>query len=129
MPCSRATRAAAILPSTPRPPNPPGISTPSASRSRSAVRSGSSCSESTQSISTRQPWATAEWRSASTTDMYASSSRTYFPTSAIRTGGSAWSARSVSSRHPSSSGSAASSPKCSRTKSSTPSSEKTSGTL
>ena len=47
----------------------------------------SSVSESTQSISIAQPCWKPEWRSASTTDLYASSSWTYLPTSAIFTGG------------------------------------------
>ncbi len=54
MRCSRATRAAAILPSIPRPPKPPGIRIPSACcrRARTVSSAPSSCSESIQSIST-----------------------------------------------------------------------------
>ena len=68
MPCSRAIRAAAILPSIPRSPKPPGIRIPSARSIRSRTSSSRIVSESTQSISTPQPCSKPEWRSASTTD-------------------------------------------------------------
>ena len=68
MRCSRAIRAAAILPSMPRTPKPPGIRMPSASSIRWRTCSSSSVSESTQSIATPQPCSKPEWRSASTTE-------------------------------------------------------------
>ena len=68
MPFSRANRAAAILPSMPRIPKPPGISTPSASDSLRSASAQDSVSASTQITSSLRPWWMAAWLSASTTD-------------------------------------------------------------
>ena len=65
---SRANRTAAILPSIPRMPKPPGIRMPSAWDSRRSASSHESVSASTQMISSLAPWWMAEWLSASTTD-------------------------------------------------------------
>ena len=64
-PRSRAKRVAVILPSTPRPPKPPGTRMPSA-RARSTSRSGASAS--TQSISSSTPWWMAACLRASATE-------------------------------------------------------------
>ena len=67
--CSRAIRAAAILPSIPRSPKPPGIRMPSTSASAArGPRRRPGVSESTHSTSTPRPSWKPEWRSASTTD-------------------------------------------------------------
>ena len=66
--CSRAIRAAAILPSIPRSPKPPGIRMPSTSESAARASPSSRVSESTQTISTPRPSWKPEWRSDSTTD-------------------------------------------------------------
>ena len=66
--CSRAIRAAVILPSIPRTPKPPGIRMPSAPCRRARTSPSSSVSESTQSISIPRPCWKPECRSASTTD-------------------------------------------------------------
>ena len=87
MPCSRAIRAASILPSIPRSPKPPGIRMPSASSIAAQDLLVVHASRSRPSRPRRrQPCSKPEWRSASTTDRYASSSCTYLPTRAIRTG-------------------------------------------
>ena len=67
-PFSRANRAAAILPSIPRIPKPPGIRMPSAWASRRSASSTESVSASTQTTSMRVPWWIAAWFSASTTE-------------------------------------------------------------
>ena len=65
---SREYRAAAILPSVPRSPNPPGITIASSSASRLLASRPSTSSAWIQSISTRAPWWKPPWRVASTTD-------------------------------------------------------------
>ena len=67
-PFSRANLAAAILPSIPRMPNPPGMRMPSACASRRTASSTESVSASTHTTSSRVPWWMAAWFSASTTE-------------------------------------------------------------
>ena len=66
--CSRANRTAAILPSMPRTPNPPGMRMPSTCESRRSASAQDSVSASTQTISSLVPWWMAACLSASTTD-------------------------------------------------------------
>ncbi len=68
MPSSRAYRAAAILPSIPRSPNPPGITMPSRSFSRPAPSRPSTSSAEISSMSTFAPWKKPEWLSDSMTE-------------------------------------------------------------
>src|SRR6266511_993772 len=98
MACSRAYRAAPILPSMPRTPNPPGITTPSTPDSAVAAPDGlTQSSLRTHRTSTRARWANPAARTASVTDRYASGRSTYLPTIATVTvclGGRTWSTRS-----------------------------------
>ena len=65
---SRAQRMAEIMPSTPRPPKPPGTITPPQPDRISPALSSVSCSESTQRMSTCTRLAMPPWVRASTTD-------------------------------------------------------------
>ena len=65
---SRAIFAVAIIPSTPRSPNPPGTMIPSSWRSRSLSISDGTRSASSHSIFTFAPTANPAWRTDSATD-------------------------------------------------------------
>ena len=82
---SRAYLIAVILPSIPRSPNPPGTRIPCTSPSTSATLSSFSSSESTHLIFTVACWKIPPCFKASTTEIYASCSWIYLPTSAIST--------------------------------------------
>ena len=77
---------APILPSMPRMPKPPGISTAWTSSSAAAAPpSVSQSSEATHRISTLARWLNPPARSASATERYASDRSMYLPTNATRT--------------------------------------------
>src|SRR5256886_847231 len=94
-PCSRAYRAAPILPSMPRTPNPPGITTPSTpARAWAAPVGLTHSSLGTQRNCTRARCAKPAARTASDTDRYASGRSTYLPTIATVTASLGWCTRS-----------------------------------
>ena len=103
--CSLAYCAARIFPSTPRFPNPPGTRMPLTSPSSRSAVSGVRRSESTHLIVTVARLGIPPCFNASTTEIYASCSCVYFPTSAIRTSFSGLRRFSIISFHSSRSGS------------------------
>ena len=68
MRCSRAYRTAAIMPSMPRSPKPPGTRMPLQPASRSAVLASVRVSESTHRMSTTASLAVPAWFRDSTTE-------------------------------------------------------------
>ena len=67
-PCSRAYRMAAIIPSVPRSPKPPGTSTPAQPESTWAAFVSVTSSESTHRMSTTASLAVPAWFKDSTTE-------------------------------------------------------------
>ncbi len=84
-PCSLAYLAAAILPSTPRTPKPPGTMTPWASPRISSGLPDTRSSLSTNLMRTLHSIAAPAWTNASRWERYESAREVYFPTSATVT--------------------------------------------